>query len=206
MGNSREKKTPVILVKKRRVFSLPPENEQNEVTMTAIPDVTPAPATSDTTPPAVTPDAATAPAAAGKKKKGRAPRRPRPPHWTREFTDQCVEKVKAIFPHLRAEGGGFLPLKVGISRDIPAWLAEHPDAGLTLDEWECAVFCITSRRVYLQRTSVPGAIRYDLDGKPAGQVSEDEAKNAQHRLVILERRRQERLAAHQNGGEDTAAK
>lgn len=167
MGNSREKKTPVILVKKRRVFSLPPENEQNEVTMTAIPDVTPAPATSDTTPSAVTPDAAPASAAAGKKKKGRAPRRPRPPHWTREFTDQCMEKVKAIFPHLRAEGGGFLPLKVGISRDIPAWLAEHPDAGLTLDEWECAVFCITSRRVYLHMGPPTSMARFHWPVLPA---------------------------------------
>lgn len=66
------------------------------------------------------PDGARAPAASGKKKKGRPPRRPLREHWTREFTDQCMEKVKAIFPHLHAEGGGFLPLKVGISRDIPA--------------------------------------------------------------------------------------
>ncbi|GHL84617.1 hypothetical protein ECZU36_59010 [Escherichia coli] len=99
-----------------------------------------------------------------------------------------MEKVKAIFPHLRAEGGGFLPLRVGISRDITAWLAEHPEAGLTRDEWDCAVSCITSRRVYLLRTAVTGATRYDLDGKPAGQVSEDEAKNAQRWLAIRDRR------------------
>ncbi|HBT4579611.1 TPA: proQ/FINO family protein [Klebsiella pneumoniae] len=111
-------------------------------------------------------------------------------------------KAKVIFPHLRA----FMPLKVGISRDIPAWLAEHPDAGLTLDEWNCAAFCITSRRVYLQRTSVPGALRYDLDGKLTGQVSEEEAKNSQRRLAIRERHWQERQTSRQNGGKDTAAK
>lgn len=61
-----------------------------------------------------------------------------------------------LFPQLRAEGGGFLPLKTGITRDITTYLAAHPETALTLDEWYCAVSCITSRRIYLQRTSVAG--------------------------------------------------
>ncbi|HEL8026086.1 TPA: proQ/FINO family protein [Escherichia coli] len=200
MVSNQEKKTPVIRVKKRRIIS-PPVADNSERVPPSVPDVSAVEATC-----VVCPDPSAAPAAQQKKKKRKGRRPSRCPHWTREFTDQCVEKAKAIFPHLRAEGGGFLPLKVGISRDIPVWLAEHPDAGLTPDEWNCAAFCITSRRVYLQRTSVPGALRYDLGGKPAGQVSEDEAKNAQRRLAIRERRWQERQAARQNVGEDTAAK
>ncbi|EGA0673610.1 proQ/FINO family protein [Escherichia coli] len=196
MARNQEKKTPVIVVKKRRIISPEPVVDNTALVTSSVPEVTSTPSAAEagrnvTTP---IPDGAQAPAASGKKKKGRPPRRPLRAHWTREFTDQCMKKVKVLFPHLRAEGGGFLPLKVGISRDIPAWMAEHPDAGLTLDEWECAVSCITSRRVYLLRTAVTGTTRYDLRGKPAGQVSEDEAKNAQRWLAIRERRWLERQA------------
>ena len=97
-----------------------------------------------------TPDA---PACKKKKKRRRFPRQP---HWTHEFTHDCVEKVKSLFPHLRAEGGGFLPLKIGITNDFAAFLTEHPETELTLDEWSCAISCITTRQVYLQRTAVAG--------------------------------------------------
>ena len=207
MVRNQEKKTSVIVVKKRRVIFPPPVVDKTEAVTPSVSEVATLPAASDAGLPIAIPDAAPAPAA-GKKKKGRPPRRPLKEHWTREFTDQCMEKVKALFPHLRAEGGGFLPLKVGISLDIPAWLLEHPEAGLTLDEWDCAASCITSRRVYLLRISVTGATRYDLDGKPAGLVSEDEAKNAQHRLTIRDRRWEKRQAAliGTMGGEDTTVK
>ncbi|HBL7616866.1 TPA: proQ/FINO family protein [Escherichia coli] len=204
MARNQEKKTPVIVVKKRRIISPPPVVDK---TASSVPEVAVPPAAADAGLPAAITDVSPAPAA-GQKKKGRPPRRPLREHWTREFTDQCMEKVKAIFPHLRAEGGGFLPLRVGISRDIPAWLAEHPEAGLTRDEWDCAVSCITSRRVYLLRTAVTGATRYDLDGKPAGLVSEDEAKNAQRWLAIRDRRWEKKQAALTGaaGGEDTTEK
>ncbi|CSH80125.1 ProQ/FINO family [Shigella sonnei] len=113
---------------------------------------------------------------------------PRPSHWTREYTHECVEKIKALFPHLRAEGGGFIPLKIGINNDISAFLAEHPETELTMDEWLCAVSCITSRRVYLQRTAVAGVPRYGLDGHPKGQVSDSEAQSAGRRLATLEQK------------------
>lgn len=99
-----------------------------------------------------------------------------------------LEKIKALFPHLRAEGGGFIPLKIGISNDISAFLAEHPETELTMDEWLCAVSCITSRRVYLQRTAVAGVPRYGLDGHPKGQVSDSEAQSAGRRLATLEQK------------------
>lgn len=51
----------------------------------------------------------------------------------------------------------------------------------------CSV-CITSRRVYLQRTAVAGVPRYGLDGHPKGQVSESEAQSAGRRLVTLEQK------------------
>ncbi|EEM2992354.1 proQ/FINO family protein, partial [Salmonella enterica subsp. enterica serovar Enteritidis] len=128
------------------------------------------------------------PEAPARKKKKKKHRFPRPSHWTREYTHECVEKIKILFPHLRAEGGGFIPLKIGINNDISAFLAEHPEAELTMDEWLCAVSCITSRRVYLQRTAVAGVPRYGLDGHPKGQVSESEAQSAGRRLATLEQK------------------
>ncbi|EEY0896658.1 proQ/FINO family protein, partial [Escherichia coli] len=128
------------------------------------------------------------PEAPARKKKKKRHRFPRPSHWTREYTHECVEKIKALFPHLRAEGGGFIPLKIGINNDISAFLAEHPETELTMDEWLCAVSCITSRRVYLQRTAVAGVPRYGLDGHPKGQVSDSEAQSAGRRLATLEQK------------------
>lgn len=66
--------------------------------------------------------------------------------------------------------------------------AENPDTELFMDEWFCAVSYITSRRVYLQRTTVAGIPRYELDGHPEGQVSETEAQSAGQRLAIIEQR------------------
>lgn len=129
MARNQEKKTPVIVVKKRRVISPQSVVDTTETVMPPVPEVAAPPAAADAQVVAPIPDASPAPAAVGKKKKGRPPRRPLRELWTREFTDQCMEKVKAIFQHLRAEGGGFLPLKVGISRDIPAWLSTlKPDS------------------------------------------------------------------------------
>lgn len=50
--------------------------------------------------------------------------------------------------------------------------------GITLPEWQCAARIITRRWKYLERISVPGALRYGIDGLPAGVVSEHEARHA----------------------------
>ncbi len=129
------------------------------------------------------------PEASASKKKRKRHRFPRQPHWTHEFTHNCVEKVKSLFPHLRAESGGFLPLKIGITNDFAAFLTEHPETELTLDEWSCAISCITTRQVYLLRTAVAGIPRYGLDGLPAGQVSECDAQNARRWLAVREKQK-----------------
>lgn len=57
--------------------------------------------------------------------------------WTPEFINTSLEKVKALFPLLRAEEGGFRPLKIGITRDVTDFITQNPDAGLTLPERNC---------------------------------------------------------------------
>lgn len=136
-----ERKTPVIVVKKRRTFSPPSLSEKTDIIAPVFTEQTAESAPAGINSSAVETHIPEAPA---RKKKKKRHRFPRPSHWTREYTHECVEKIKALFPHLRAEGGGFIPLKIGINNDISAFLAEHPETELTMDEWLCAVSCITS--------------------------------------------------------------
>ncbi len=183
--NQKERKAPVIVVKKRRTFSLPSLSEKKDIIESEFTEQAAASASAGINSSAVETHIPEVPA---RKKKKKRHRFPRPSHWTREYTHECVEKIKALFPHLRAEGGGFIPLKIGISNDISAFLEAHPETELTMDEWLCAVSCITSRRVYLQRTAVVGVPRYGLNGHPKGQVSESEAQSAGRRLATLEQK------------------
>ncbi|WP_407905619.1 ProQ/FINO family protein [Escherichia coli] len=185
-----ERKTPVIVVKKRRTFSEPSLSEKTDIIALVF---------TEQTTESVSAVEKHIPETPARKKKKKKHRFPRPSHWTREYTHECVEKIKILFPHLRAEGGGFIPLKIGINNDISAFLAEHPEAELTMDEWLCAVSCITSRRVYLQRTAVSGVPRYGLDGHPKGQVSESEAQSAGRRLATLEQKWLRMQAQQENG-------
>ncbi|WP_175282673.1 ProQ/FINO family protein [Escherichia coli] len=183
--NQEERKTPVIVVKKRRTFSPPSLSEKTDIIAPVFTEQMEESVSAGISSSAVDTHTPDAPACKKKKKRRRFPRQP---HWTHEFTHDCVEKVKSLFPHLRAEGGGFLPLKIGITNDFAAFLTEHPETELTLDEWSCAISCITSRRVYLQRTAVAGVPRYGLDGHPKGQVSDSEAQSAGRRLATLEQK------------------
>jgi ProP effector len=82
------------------------------------------------------------------------------------------------------------PLKVGIDRDV---LARCPD--LDRRERSTVLRYYTSRVMYLQ-SLVAGAVRVDLDGNPAGEVSATDAEQAAARLAeILASRQAKRAAA-----------
>ena len=159
-----EKKTPIIMVKKRRTLLPPSLSEKTGVIARSETVKMEDPVSVGSSSPAVD-------------------------THSPEASHNCVEKVKSLFPHLRAESGGFLPLKIGITNDFAAFLTEHPETELTLDEWSCAISCITTRQVYLLRTAVAGIPRYGLDGLPAGQVSECEAQNARRWLAVREKQK-----------------
>ncbi|EAX1818187.1 hypothetical protein BTA73_24765 [Salmonella enterica subsp. enterica serovar Reading] len=158
MAAGKQKNTPIIVMKKKRHIISPPPTEKHVITP----------------PPPELPELPFGtvenemPAYQTKKNK----------KWTPEFINTSLEKVKALFPLLRAEEDGFRPLKIGITRDVTDFIAQNPDAGLTLPEWQCAARIITRRWKYLERISVPGALRYGIDGLPAGVVSEHEAQHA----------------------------
>nr|AIF79298.1 hypothetical protein [Escherichia coli] len=68
MARNQEKKTPVIVVKKRRVISPPPVVDKTETVISPVPEVGAPPAAADEQLPAPIQDASPAPAAVGKKK------------------------------------------------------------------------------------------------------------------------------------------
>lgn len=97
-----EKKTPIIMVKKRRTLLPPSLSEKTGVIARSETVKMEDPVSVGSSSPAV--DTHPPEASASKKKRKRR-RFPRQPHWTHEFTHNCVEKVKSLFPHLRAESG-----------------------------------------------------------------------------------------------------
>ena len=74
------------------------------------------------------------------------------------------------------------PLKLRIDKDLLA------SGGLSHDEIGQGLACYTGRARYLDSLTV-GATRIDLEGKPAGTVSEHHAEAAKHRLAALQKRR-----------------
>lgn len=173
------KKTPVIVVKKRRVLVMqqnPVVNEKPQETQKSV---------------------------VNEKKKGAVAEKTRknqpqpqpwylkkqiifPPKYPKEYFEKCFNKVRAVFPELWTDEKKNLPLKSGILQDVEKYLADNPAVDLTIEEWNCAIQVMTFRWQYLQNCTVPGATRYDLYGKPAGTVKKAHATYAQ---LVLDARK-----------------
>lgn len=175
------KKTPVIVVKKRRVLVMPENSVVNEkpqeVQKSAVNEnkkVQKKDAVAEKT-----------------RKKQPQPWYLKkqitfPPKYPKEYFEKCFNKVRAVFPELWTDEKKNLPLKSGILQDVEKYLADNPDVDLTIEEWNCAVQVMTFRWQYLQNCTVPGATRYDLYGKPAGTVKKAHATYAQ---LVLDARK-----------------
>jgi sRNA-binding protein len=69
------------------------------------------------------------------------------------------------------------PLKIGIRQDLLA-------TGHDLKTLRCVIGAYCRRRAYL-KAMVAGAIRIDLQGQPAGEVTESDAADARDKLALL---------------------
>ncbi|MBV5311141.1 ProQ/FinO family protein, partial [Chromatium okenii] len=69
------------------------------------------------------------------------------------------------------------PLKVGIRQDLLA-------AGHDLKTLRCVIGAYCRRRAYLKAMQT-GAMRIDLQGQPAGEVTEADAVDARDKLALL---------------------
>lgn len=100
----------------------------------------------------------------------------RPPFRVRVEQAQALlrERYPALFVAADPQ-----PLKIGIHRVL---LERHPE--LDLSGLKRALTLHTGRFSY-QKLLKAGAVRFDLDGQPAGEVTEEQAEIARQRLAEL---------------------
>lgn len=101
----------------------------------------------------------------------------------------AVHQVAAVFPHLwpQVKERQFRAMKNGITEDVLAWIAAHPEGGLSVATWKKAICFVVSRIEYLRAVS-EGAVRVDLNGEAAGTVTKSEAQHAREKIVALRAR------------------
>ncbi|EBD3901184.1 hypothetical protein CKP64_15370 [Salmonella enterica] len=177
------KKSPVIVVKKKRQFTLKPVTE----------NVTPAPDAEITTAPVTEKPALKKqlPPSGLNKKQRRYLRKKQERQELLRNGRQKLPLFRQVFPLLWPED--IRLMKVGILRDAEEFVNANPDCGLSPHDCRCVVIWVAKGLRYLSLFS-PGAVRYGLDGLPAGTVSDREVLSAsQSRERIL--RFQERKAA-----------
>ena len=113
---------------------------------------------------------------ANPKKQGESkPSTKQKPAWL-EHAQYGVELLKAYFPLCFKEIKDIQPLKVGIKQDLVKRLAMIDN--IVLGDKACMVSSLAyyvSSPAY-HKSAVEGAIRIDLDGNAAGQVSAEEAQ------------------------------
>ncbi|EAM8425488.1 hypothetical protein RF20_26170 [Salmonella enterica] len=159
------KKTPVIVVKKKRQFTLTPTSVTE--------NVAPAPDTEKITAPvAETPPLKKQLPPSGLNKKQRKYLRRK--QERRDILRNGRQKLplfRQLFPLLWPEDNAFRPIKIGILSDVEMFINENPGCGLSLHDCRCVLSWVTGRLTYLCLFS-HGAVRYDLDGVPSGTVSD----------------------------------
>jgi len=94
---------------------------------------------------------------------------------------EALAWLKATFPNTFFDGRHCKPLKVGIIKDIVAYIEAHPELTVSKTKVRLAVVQYTRQRYYINQLRFD-ADRVDLSGEPAGTVNEEEGKSAQFKL------------------------
>ncbi|ECG3201722.1 hypothetical protein NAK90_004184 [Salmonella enterica] len=170
------KKTPVIVVKKKRQFTLSPTSVTENVAATPAPDAEKitAPVTE---PPAEGAEKLPSPPSGMSKKQRKYLRRKQIRRDILRNGRQKLPLFRQVFPLLWPEDHTFRLMKIGIFRDAEAFVNANPDCGLSPHDCRCVFSWVASRLLYLRLFS-PGAVRYDLNGLPAGTVSDRDVLSA----------------------------
>lgn len=107
---------------------------------------------------------------------------PKPkPKWLL-YVQYGVELLRAYFPQTFTSGNDVKPLKKGIKQDLIKALSAFDN--IATDDKACMVKSLAyyvNTAVYHKKV-VMGAVRIDLEGKPAGEVSAEEAKYSVERV------------------------
>ncbi|HIB1616963.1 TPA: ProQ/FINO family protein [Salmonella enterica subsp. enterica serovar Muenchen] len=165
------KKSPVIVVKKKRQFTLTPVTENVAATPAADAENITAPVTAEGTEQLLSPPS-------GMSKKQRKYLRRKQERRDRLRNGRLkLPLFRQVFPLLWPEDHAFRLVKVGITRDAEDFVNANPDCGLSPHDCRCVFAWVTRGLPYLRLFS-PGAVRYDLNGLPAGTVSDREVLHA----------------------------
>lgn len=188
------KKSPVIVVKKKRQIAPVTENVPAPAAQERE-DLPPVASES----PVVSPQPQTHPSGLTKKQRKFLRHKERMRQIRRDNIRNGRQKLplfRQVFPLLWPEDDAFRLIKVGISKDIEAFINENPDCGLTLMDCRCVFSLVTQGLPYLSLFT-PGAVRYDLNGLPAGSVTEREILHARQTCERILRFQQQKAAQAQ---------
>ncbi|EDJ7126670.1 hypothetical protein CHK60_23360 [Salmonella enterica subsp. enterica serovar Stanley] len=190
------KKTPVIVVKKKRQFTLSPVAENRPVPAT--PDREDIPSAVSQSP-VVSTQPQTHPSGLTKKQRKYLRHKERMRQIRRDNLRNGRQKLplfRQVFPLLWPEDDAFRLIKVGIIKDVEAFINENPDCGLTLPDCRCVFSWVTQALPYLSLFT-PGTVRYDLNGLPAGTVTERDVLHARQTCERILRFQQQKAAQAQ---------
>lgn len=170
------KKAPVIVVKKKRQFTLSPTSVTENVAATPASDAEKITAPVTETPAEGAEQLPSPPSGMSKKQRKYL----RHKQVRRDILRNGRQKLplfRQVFPLLWPEDNAFRLMKIGILRDAEAFVNANPDCGLSPHDCRCVFSWVASRLPYLRLFS-PCAVRYDLNGLPAGTVSDREVLRA----------------------------
>lgn len=186
------KKSPVIVVKKKRQFTLSPTPVTENVA------ATPAPASDAekiTAPVTKTPaegaEQLPSPPSGMSKKQRKYLRHKQIRRDILRNGRQKIPLFRQVFPLLWPEDNTFRLMKIGIFRDAEAFVNANPDCGLSPHDCRCVFSWVASRLSYLRLFS-SGAVRYDLNGLPSGTVSDRDvfyARQTTERILLFQQRK-----------------
>lgn len=109
------------------------------------------------------------------------------------FTDLPWERWPAVLP--RTYDDDVLPLRIGIGGELEALL---PDDPAVRKAFRRTIIKYTRSVRYLEAVAAEGAIRYDIDCNPSGEVSELDRHSAA--LLLFRRTLAERKRARRDDG------
>lgn len=118
------------------------------------------------------------------------PHRPEKPKWL-EYAQYGVELLRAYFPLCFKSSDAMSPLKKGIKQDLVIRLSTL-EAIVTEDK-ACMVKSLSYyvNTLSYHKSVVEGAVRLDLDGKPEGVVTAEEAKYSTERTQLKQKAKQQ---------------
>lgn len=127
------------------------------------------------------------------KKKLKKPRSPdetikHKPAWL-EYSQYGVELLKAYFPNCFKEKKEVKPLKLGIKQDIVKRLSSNSE--IVISDKACMVNSLAYyvNSISYHKKMIVGETRIDLEGLPAGAVTEEEAQySSECRKTMLQKK------------------